>query len=539
LKRLFSESCLFYFLILANVIYIWIFPAFVTQDGPSHLYNSQILVDILNHQDKDFYFCYLNLNISLFPNLFSNVFLAFLLNFFPPFIAEKLFITFLVISLPLSFRFAIRTINSENLYLSVFVFIFTNSFFLSFGFYNFQWSLVFFNIFLGMYLKSTETGLKQSIRLAFLFLLIYFTHPVALILGISIIGFDLINLYFNEVFLKKVRFKQFLRPVLNKILIFLPALILFTIYFFSQKSESEAIFNLKFNNKVIVNLFTLNHLYVFSKFEIIPFVLFMIFNIILFVKNIKDFIGKISNAKLRSLLFLIIFCLFIYFFISDKLTGGYFLITRITIFIYITIILINAFIAREKLKFASMFVGTLIALSILFIRYPYQKDLGNVIVDFTALKDKIPPHSSVFYAGLSNNGNIGPYNIPTSLNILVHMSSYLGTFKTLMIFNNYEANTRYFPIRWKETTNPYTFLSNDEVVGMESNPPDININRYNKMIKEPVKYIIIWGDHKKFSDNKKYISLLTQVMPDYDLIYKTPDGLTQLYRYKNHMIKNE
>ena len=87
-------------LIVVYLLPIWLFPYFPTQDGVSHVYNSQILTEYNNseYEFRDYY----EINWYPFPNWLSHFSLAILLFVFPPLIAEKVFLSLYVILFPLA-----------------------------------------------------------------------------------------------------------------------------------------------------------------------------------------------------------------------------------------------------------------------------------------------------------------------------------------------------------------------------------------------------------------------------------------------------
>ena len=88
------------FLILVHLLPIWLFAYFPTQDGPSHIYNSQVLREYWN-PEYGFQMFY-NINWHLFPNWLSHFALAVLMGVFSPFIAEKVYLSAYVIFFPIA-----------------------------------------------------------------------------------------------------------------------------------------------------------------------------------------------------------------------------------------------------------------------------------------------------------------------------------------------------------------------------------------------------------------------------------------------------
>ncbi|MFN7119213.1 MAG: hypothetical protein ACK4TA_20610, partial [Saprospiraceae bacterium] len=100
--------------ILLLLLPIWIFPHFLTRDGPNHLYNAKVWWDMMQREHYEFYRRYMYLNEHLEPNYFGHFVMGLLSRVLSPFIAEKILLSGFVILFPLSFRFVIRQIRPEN-----------------------------------------------------------------------------------------------------------------------------------------------------------------------------------------------------------------------------------------------------------------------------------------------------------------------------------------------------------------------------------------------------------------------------------------
>ncbi len=532
LNKIIKEPYIFYALLLLQIVYVFSMPVFLTQDGPSHLYNSKILLDIFTGNNTEIYNQYYNINIGIIPNWFSNVFLSILLFIFSPIFAEKVFISLLIISLPLSFRYAIKAINPKALYLSMLVFIFANSYFLMYGFFNFQWSLSFLFLFIGLLFKNDfSTSIKCTIKLSLLSILVFFTHPVAYILVLLIVSVFVLQNIFQLRFLQKSEKSVIFKNILHYFLIVLPSLILFLIYFLNHDKSDVKLFINKLNYENIKTLFTLNHLKVFANIE---GVFFKIFTLLLMVNITFLILKKFKEIKIKTLInlsIIVFFCLFIYFFISDVLLGGAYLGIRITVFIYLLLILIAAHQKVNKtVKIVTIIGSLIISISILVIRFPIQNEIGKIAKEYIEVNDLIPNNVTVLPLGFSNRGEINSKILSPNINIFRHISGYIGASKQRIIFDNYEANTQYFPLLWKKEVNPYLNISSQNQEGIELNPPKVDVLSYNKKEICKIDYIIVWGDKSRFNNSEDIINLNKQLTEDYKLIYTSTNSLTMLYK---------
>ena len=63
--------------------------------------------------------------------------------------------------------------------------------------------------------------------------------------------------------------------------------------------------------------------------------------------------------------------------------------------------------------------------------------------------------------------------------MFIHAGEYLGTEKSIVTLTNYEANTGYFPISYKEEMNPFKIIGS-----VEKNAPTPNLSAYQEKTKD-------------------------------------------------------
>jgi len=190
---------LFYTLLVLHLIPLFFGKYFLTQDGPSHLYNAFILKDmILNHHS--IYAQYFDINKVPNPNWLVSVFYALAMMVLPAFLAEKIFLVLYVLLLPLSFRFLIRQINPGSGFMALLIFplVYNITFFL--GFFNFCFSLIFYFYAVGYWLKYQGVfNLKRQITFLVLVTVTYFSHPVSFVILCMTIGIFILSQLYQEI----------------------------------------------------------------------------------------------------------------------------------------------------------------------------------------------------------------------------------------------------------------------------------------------------------------------------------------------------
>jgi hypothetical protein len=176
---------LIFFLFLFSLP-LWLVEYPPLTDYPNHLLRITILKEFGNsHYNFSEYF---KLRYFPVPNVISDYFILFLLNLCPLQIAGKIYLNLYIILLPLSLFYFLKIVDRRKIYLGFFGFFFIYSFYFNSGFLNYCGSIPLFFFALAYWWKIKEEGsIIQFVILSFLFLLVYFSHIVALCILIWVI----------------------------------------------------------------------------------------------------------------------------------------------------------------------------------------------------------------------------------------------------------------------------------------------------------------------------------------------------------------
>ena len=167
---------LFIIFFIALILPVLKFRFFLTVDGPAHLYNATIIREMLTG-DQSLYTLFFKFNEQLVPN-WSGHFLMMLAGFIvPPWIAEKLVLLLIMISLPYVIYRILKTRNIpiNGSLLLILPFTFTLVFYL--GFYNYLLGIAM--MLWMMHLITQQTGPVSKTTCWQLLsgsLILYFTH---------------------------------------------------------------------------------------------------------------------------------------------------------------------------------------------------------------------------------------------------------------------------------------------------------------------------------------------------------------------------
>ena len=117
-------------------------PFFMTVDGPSHLYNSQLIIQLLS--GDEFLAQYFSLNVGFIPNYLGHLILILTALFRGVWNAHDGILLAYVFGVGYSFRYLVFSIGESSKLMSFFIFPFLLSFHFLMGFYNFSIALMFF-----------------------------------------------------------------------------------------------------------------------------------------------------------------------------------------------------------------------------------------------------------------------------------------------------------------------------------------------------------------------------------------------------------
>lgn len=507
------EKFLFLIVVLLNIIPVLSYTYFPTMDGPAHLYNSNLITHLLfedNQQLHEFY----KLNTIAVPNWIGHFILSFFNLFLPAFLAEKILLLIYFVGLPYSFRRLIITINPKAVFVSYFIFPFTYSFLFLLGFYNFSLALIFLFIILNFWLKNEDKNMnvRQMIVLFLLLTLTYFSHVFIfvlslLILGLRVVFTTLIKFIYNSekstseiisVFIKKSGF------------ILIAALVpitLFLIYYFNQDSVSS--YSYLDKKELMLQFINLKSLIVYSPlveqaytrkiFYLVA--LLTVYALTVSIFKINESIiesSKVKKGDSYFWFFVVILILALFLTVPDSDGDAGYISFRLGYIAYLLVFIwFSYFIFKKWLTYVVVVVLIGFNLKLVDFYSTVLKDLNKIALDVEATAELIEPNSVVLPINSSSNW------------LMPHFSNYLGIEKPMVILENYEASTGYFPVNWN-INSLQMYLEKKDVIGYKCE---------NWLIHQKasiaVDYVFILGNEFEPSDVCK--SKLNQ----FHLIYET------------------
>ena len=432
---------------------------------------------------------------------------------FPALIAEKILLSLYLVFLPITFRFLAKAISTKGTYIQYFVFPFTYSYLFYYGFYNFHLGMIFLFLTIGLWLKysqSYQINVKHFSILVLLSLLIYFSHLFVYVIFLAVVSLLTIFKVFTQPFSKV----NILNSLKKPLILFAPGVILMIIYLYTHKTIPEDYSNLANYSQ---SWFSIQNIEpakgveygtegIFTKWIFILFVIIVCNLLIIRIKNFKAAVNQ------KSIIWGIISAgLLISFFVFPN--GSTFIRPRLLVFFFLFFIL---FITTQKVnvwvRVISFVVINYMSAGLLVVYIESASDTNNITHDIIEASEHIEPFSTVL-----------PIN-DSDFWLMAHSSNYLGINKPMVILENYEASTNYFPLIWNRNKLPFLHLG-------ETDQTQVNYPHNKNNFKSQIDYVLVISNintPKKKGKNEKEINELLEKY--YELTYITDSHSVKLYR---------
>jgi len=500
-----TANRLFYSLLFLHLIPLFFGKYFLTQDGPSHLYNAFVFRDlILNHHS--FYSAWFDINKVPNPNWLVTAFYALAMMVLPAFLAEKIFLVLYVLLLPLSFRFLIRQINPNSSFIALLIFPLIYNITLYLGFFNFCFSIIFYFYAVGYWLKYQGFfNLKKQIAFLLLVTLTYFSHPVSFVILCMTIGTLILSMLYQEIKRNQQPGRHLLKRITGFFIALLPSFFFFLTFF--RESGSEISFTQRSVKGYIIDQlqnYGLNYpgnadLRICTAFAAI-LILFFSYNLVIRIRNKRFYRFDILY------LFFVLFSIMTYF-SPEEIAGGSVILIRLILFSnIISIVCISAYSYPEKLKKVSLCVFFGFAVFWLVFKVFHFEKIQERLTTFMSIENRIQEGKTILpFIVHQGNPDGSPLDTIRDIDIIVflHAANYLSLDHHLVCLSDYEASQSYFPLKWKAGKDPSTFFP--EYGEMLT---DSEFSTYASKSGAWPDYVLIWDESGRFGERKMLIGEL-------------------------------
>jgi len=451
--RIAASSILFYILLLLHLFVVIEPSAFVSHDGPSHLYNAHILNELL-FSDNSIYHNYHAINPNwLQPNLSGYVLLCFFQLFLPFLWAEKLTVACYMLLMALGFRAYLKVSVADWSWKSVLIFPFLLNAVLFWGFYNFLLGLGLFFCMIAVYEKYRPNfKWNHLIVLVLLSLAVVYSHALVFIFGVIYIGVrELISIYSSA----KNAGASILSSLKRSLFMF-PGGALLLVYFLNKHEEQDGFLHYDFVSRLDRINFKIESLsfagYSEGSFVVPMYAVFIILSIMRTVQ-----LTKAKKWKPHHHGFLVVFFILAVLFTPDAASGGSIIVLRLNLMFFLFWLVWIAGMSLNKWSRGLLIFYSLCTIGLLNTRYLLIKTASLQCEHIIRASEPIMKPGTVFSTVYFKpiHPFIGPYQIHCYFELLSNIDHYAALAHRSVSLHNYEADrlieNSYFPVIWKDT----------------------------------------------------------------------------------------
>jgi len=520
------EPLVFGLFLLISLYHIWSTRYVMSLDGPQHLYNAQVLVELI--KGNELFQEYFRVNSVIVGYWMGHFLLGFFKLVLPGWLAEKFFLTTYVIAMVYSFRYLIRSMKTGKhnllIYL-VFPFIFHSYFLL--GYYSFSLGAIFYFLAIGFWLRNRNLpDLRAMIIFGALVLGVFLSHAlVFLFFGASLLIFFLTG-SIEAVVVEKGpgQVRKVLNSLWRLLLSVAPAVILWAIYIKSVMGINSTVTPATYSNGELVEfLFRIRQLVGFDHHKEAPaYIAIFLLLAILCLYVLIIFIRKSRRGEFNTRLlvndrnaWLLIMGMFLgfYFLLPDQISAGS-LTNRFGLFVFFGGI---TFLATQKFPRAMQLLVLLVLIGATtktrLIHHDYLSRMDAEIRELKELSDHLEEGSTVISINTTRNW------------IHHHTQLYVVDDLSVIHLNNPQCAGQ-FPIVWNLHTLPECFTGDVEFQPHSS--PDVKEMGHRI---EQVDYITVFY-YRHLWENEAYQKWQDILNDHYELVTVSSYERAALYKRK-------
>jgi len=419
-------AALFLTLALLSIVPFWSVRYLPTVDGPCHTYNAWILHQYGNVERYPLFQQYYEISAKPYPNWIGQAVMALLMYVVPPLVAEKLLVSGYVLLFLGGAWYLAGAVRPGERWLAFLAFPFALHQLFQFGFYNFAISVAFFQIALGYWWRHRERpGLRFAVTINLLLWLCYFSHILSLTLALAGIG---------VLWLATLRRESWRRHLLH-VPILLPQIAL-PLWFLRDQGRGQMPSSWTLP-QLARYLGRLEALYTLGEAQIWIGGALAASCLLLLVLTLWR--GRGRREEHAFLVFALLLVV-LYFTSPEGLAGGFLLKQRLSLYPFLVLLPWLSLRLNGRAETAAALGLSLAAL--LYLGYVVRgyRELGAQVETFVAGAAPLAPNSRVLPLLFERTG-------PTDH--LSHAIDYVALEKGAVDWDNYEAKTTYFSVRFR------------------------------------------------------------------------------------------
>ena len=522
------EPWVFALLVLISMLQLWIFKYVPSLDGPQHLYNSNVLVQLI--KGNGLFIEFFRVNEVIVGYWTGHFALTFFNLFLPAWLAEKMLLSVYVIGVVISFRYLVRGIYPERqnlLVYLIFPFVFHN--YLVLGYYSFSIAVIFFFWAFGYWIRhSHKFRWKEMALFGALVLGVFLSHGlVFLFFAAAFLVYFMVTAIFSVVtgekgFTSKELFARLWRLAVSVI----PALFLWVVYIRTVMGINSRISAASYYKMELVSfilrirqLVGFNHEMESHAYRVL-FGLLALLSLVVFINYIRRRIqgeGHWIELFNRSHAWVFISLMFLvaYFFAPDRISAGS-LTNRFGLFLFLSLLVC---LATQPLPKWTQLLALLVVMGVMgttrIIHIDFLSKLNHDISEIQEMSPYMEDGSTVVSINRSNNW------------IHRHFQLYVADEKELVHLKNPQCAGQ-FPVKWNEHTLPECYLGDQWI--KPDRAPDIRGSGHRKL---QVDYITVFN--QKLFWEAEHEDKWQQILGEhYELVMITSGKQGALYKRRQY-----
>jgi hypothetical protein len=452
-------------LVAVMLVPIWSVAYVPTIDGPAHVYNAFVHRNLGNAEYPLFADHY-EVDWRPMPNWWTHGVLALLMVPFEPRLAEKLLLSGLVVLFAGAARYFAGSVDRARRWIGYLALPLLYNQLLLLGFYNFAFGLAFYLFAVGFWWRHrTSPSLAFGLQLSLLLLLCWFSHIVSLILALVSIG---------VLWLFGLRASALGRPFLHPLILAPHAILPLWFYLAHESTHIASVWSLKVIWRYLLGL---EVLFLFgSEQKWVGFALAAAFGMLLVLTLAARMRGPRAVLESDGFLALSALAVLLYWVSPEGMSGGTLLKNRLSLFPYL--ILLPWLAPRlARIGRAAVLVGVAALLIFQIVKIQgWYRSMQPDIRSFVAATEPIPPNSRVLPL-LFDRDTESP-----RFGALGHAIDYVAVEKGLVEWDNYQAASGLFPVRFRAE------VGVPDIYAIEAHPGRVDLRWY----RPRADYVFTW-----------------------------------------------
>ena len=518
---------LFFVSLALSLIYIWYPHYFLTNDGPTHVYNARILHDLWsNPEHTSFYQFYYTLVTQPNPNWLSHLLLAALMFITSGLIAEKLLITIYLALFVTGYVQLLRKLSGDNGLWPLFIFVFVFNHASAFGFYNFSLALALYAWVVWAFILMLEQMRPvRLIVLGLLLTLLFFAHLLLFVIDVFTMACLAVSMTIANGASHR---RQVWRTLLRNFgtLVFFVAPFALIAGRFSEQQGGLGL-QLKLHSYRLLELLQLKFVVNLSEREVIPELVAGCMLAFICGLTLMDIVKSRGIRKYDGFLVAAVGVFVVYLCFPDVVFGKQVMLSfRMQIVLGLVLLCVVAARYPGGIVVDTVhFLAGLCFLILCVVRITSMKNVSERETELLSSADHIKSYSVVLPLNFAPGRDIPERQYP-----FIHAADLLGDAKPLIVLDNYEPSTGFFPLRWTEKVNPYK----TPIVGhgIETAPPHANIPAWEIASGRRIDYVLMWCYDPAVLADTGYQTLDSEIHSLYTLKFTSTGGRAMLWERK-------